>query len=177
MMKKNAFISAVTLGVLLIFGLTSISFAQLRENVGNDAALSGPTIKQNPSEGADLSNLFNMQMDHSYSMMFSNFGGQMQNMNAYTNTMHFFFTDDLTGRLDVSMLHSPFGNSVMGNDNAMDSQIMIRNAELNYQIGENSNIRFQFQQVPGYGMNPYGMSPWSGYQRSPFNSSIHDPNF
>lgn len=173
MMKKSAFISAVSICVLFVFGLTAISFAQLREDANNNSGLSGPIMKQNPSEGADFGNLFNMQMDHSYSMMFSNFGGQAQNVNAYTNTMHFFFSEDLTGRLDVSMLHSPFGNSFMSNSNAMDTQFMIRNAELNYQISDKSNIRLQFQQVPGYGMNPWS----SGLHRDPFNSSLHDPNF
>lgn len=173
MMKKSAFISSVTIFVLLLFGLTSISFAQLREDISNNTALSGPIVKENPSEGANLGNLFNMQMDHSYSMMISGFGGQMQSMNAYTNTMHFFFTEDLTGRLDVSMLHSPFGNSFMSTDNGMNSQLMIRNAELNYQISDKSNIRLQFQQVPGYGMNPWS----SNLYRNPFNSSLHDRNF
>jgi hypothetical protein len=173
MMKKSAFVSAVSIVALLLFGLSSISSAQLREDVGNNTALTGPTVKQNPSEGADLSNLFNMQMDHSYSMMFSSFGGQFQNMNAYTNTMHFFFSEDLTGRLDLSVLHSPFGNSLMSNNNGMDPQLMIRNAELNYQISDKSNIRIQFQQVPGYGTNPWS----SGLYQDPFNSPFHDRNF
>lgn len=173
MLKNSAFISAVSIFVLLLFGLSSIASAQLRENVGSSAELTGPIVKQDLSEGANLGNLFNMQMDHSYSMTFSSFGGQMQNMNAYTNTMHFFFTEDLTGRLDLSVLHSPFGNNFMSNDNGMNTQFMIRNAELNYQISDKSNIRLQFQQVPGYGMNPWS----SNLYRNPFNSSLHDRNF
>lgn len=173
MMKKSAFISAVSIFVLLLFGLSSITSAQLREDVGDNSALTGPTVKQNPSKGADLSNLFNMQMGHSYSMMFSSFGGQFQNLNAYTNTMQFFFSEDLTGRVDLSVLHSPFGNNFMSNDNGMDTQLMIRNAELNYQISDKSNIRIQFQQVPGYGTNPWS----SGLHRGPFNSPFHDRNF
>lgn len=173
MLKKSAFIPAVSIIVLLLFGISSIASAQLRENIGSSADLTGPVVKQNHSEGSNLSNLFNMQMDHSYSMMFSSFGGQMQNMNAYTNTMHFFFTEDLTGRVDLSLLHSPFGNNFMSNNSGMNTQFMIRNAELNYQISNKSNLRLQFQQVPGYGMNPWT----SDLYRNPFNSSFHDRNF
>lgn len=132
----------------------------------------GPVVKQNdPSEGANLGNLFNMQMDHSYSMMLSTFGnGQYHSMNAYTNTMHFFFSEDLTGRLDLSLMHSPFGSSLAPNSNGMDTQFMIRNAELNYKISDRSNIKVQFQQVPHYGMSPFGYN-------NPFGTPYYDRNF
>jgi hypothetical protein len=172
-MKKNAFSVVISL-IIFLFGLSAITQAQLRRDQSRNSDLTGPVVKQDPSKGANLGNLFNMQMDHSYSMMFSNFGGQMQNMNAYTNTMHFFFSEDLTGRLDLSLLHSPFGNSFMSNQGGLGTKFMIRNAELNYQINEKSNIRFQFQQVPTYGANP-----WSSgfYNRNPFYSPFDDRNF
>jgi hypothetical protein len=174
MMKKPVFISALCVFVLLVFGMSSISHAQLREDQPTSSDFTGPVLKQNPSQGANLSNLFNMEMSHSYSMMFSNFGGQTYNMNAYTNTMQFFFSDNLTGRVDMSVLHSPFGNSFASNSNGMNTQFMIRNAELNYQLSEKSNIRIQFQQVPA----GYGMSPWStGFHRSPYNSTFDGRNF
>ena len=179
MKKKTAFITTVSFLVLFLMGLNSISHAQLRSDANRSSDLMGPIVKQeDPSKGADWSNLFNMQMDHSYSMTFSSFGGQFQNMNAYTNTMHFFFSDDLTGRMDLSLLHSPFGNSMMSPNNSgngMDTQFLIRNAELNYQINDRSNIRIQFQQVPSYG---YGMNPWSsGMRNNPFNSPFYGRNF
>lgn len=171
-MKKSSFLPFVAVLVILTIGLHSLASAQLRKDLDNSSELMGPVIKQNPSEGSNLGNLFNMQMDHSYSMMFSSFGGQMQNMNAYTNTMHFFFSDKLTGRVDVSLLHSPFGNSFMPNNNGtgngMNTEFILRNAELNYQISDKSNISIQVQQLPNhYGMNPWGM----GHQRyNPFYS-------
>jgi hypothetical protein len=174
-MKKTIFISALTVCFSLLFLLSTLTHAQLRADKQNNSELMGPVVKQNPSEGANLGNLFNMQMDHSYSMMFSSFGGQFQNMNAYTNTMHFFFSEDLTGRVDLSVLHSPFGNSFMSNNSGIDANFLIRNAELNYQINEKSNISIQFQQVPRYGINPW--SSGFGYNRGPFNSPFHDRNF
>ncbi len=177
MMKKTAFSITVGLFILFFAGFSSVSYGQLRDQLNKSSDLMGPIIKQgDPSKGANLSNLFNMEMDHSYSMMFSSFGGQFQNLNAYTNTMRFFFSEDLTGQVDLSVLHSPFGNNLMPNSNSnnMDTKFMISNAELNYQINDRSNIRIQFQQVPG----GYGMNPWSsGMHRGPFASPFHDRNF
>lgn len=175
MMKKITFISIVSLLLFLLAGIGTTSDAQLRSEANRNAELMGPITKQaDRSDGANLSNLFNMQMNHSYSMMFSSFGGQFQNMNAYTNTMHFFFSDDLTGRVDLSVLHSPFGNSMMSpNSGGMDTQLLIQNAELNYQISDRSNIRIQFQQVPSHGMGPWS----SGMHRSPFGSPFSGRNF
>jgi hypothetical protein len=175
MMKKTAFISTASLLILLFIGLGTTTHAQLRSEANNTSELMGPITKQvDRSEGANLGNLFNMQMDHSYSMMFSSFGGQMQNMNAYTNTMHFFFSEDLTGRVDLSLMHSPFGNSMMSpNSGGMDTQLLIRNAELNYQISDRSNIRIQFQQLPNYGMGGWS----SGMGHNPFRSPFYGRNF
>lgn len=175
-MKKATLLSATSILLLLLLGLSSLSQAQLRKDLTSSSDLTGQVIKrQDPSQGAKLGNLFNMQMNHSYSMNFASYGGQFQNMNAYTNTMQFFFSEDLTGRVDLQLLHSPFGNnSFMGNSNTgMDMEFRVRNAELNYQISENSSIRLQFQQVPSYGFNP-----WSGRSyHSPFNSPFRDRNF
>lgn len=175
-MKKATLLSATSVLLLLLLGMSSLSQAQLRKDLTSSSDLTGPIIKQqDPSQGANLGNLFNMQMSHSYSMNFASYGGQFQNMNAYTNTMQFFFSEDLTGRVDLQLLHSPFGNnSFMGNNSTgMDMEFRVRNAELNYQISENSSIKLQFQQVPGYGFNP-----WTGRSYSnPFNSPFGDPNF
>lgn len=174
-MKNVSIISAVSVLMLLIFGFCSLANAQLREEQTRSSDLMGPIVKENPSDGANLSNLFNMRMDHSYSMNFSSWGGQVQNMNAYTNTMRFFFSEDLTGRVDLQVLHSPFGNNMMSNNNSpgMDMDVLIRNAELNYQISDNSNISIHFQQVPNYGLTPWS----SGAYRNSYNSPFRDRTF
>ena len=167
-MKNISTYSLVSLFLVFMLGISTISHAQLRKEQTRSSDLMGP------SEGANIGNLFNMQMNHSYSMNFASWGGQMQNMNAYTNTMQFFFSEDLTGRVDLQLLHSPFGNSYMSNNNSgMDMKFLIRNAELNYQISENSNVSIQFQQVPSY-----GLSPWSsGLYNRPYNSPFQEPTF
>src|SRR5699024_3182238 len=151
--------------VLLIAG-SSISYAQLRKNKTNIDEYRGPVFRQNdPSDGAKLSNLFNMTMDHSYTMAFGSAGGHYRNLNMYTNTMRFYFTKKLTGRLDLSILHSPFGNGNIGGLNAENEvRFIIRNAELNYDISENSSLHIRFQQLPyGYGRNRFGRGYYSPF--------------
>lgn len=147
----------------------SVSHAQLREAKTDISEYSGPIIKQDePSDGANLGNLFNMTMSHSYSMNFGSFGGTYRNMNAYTNTMQFYFTDKLTGRLDLSLLHSPFGgNNLNGLGTDSEVDFIIRNAELNYELSENTSLHIQFQQRPfgyranrGFGFNRLNFSPF-----------------
>ncbi len=170
-MNKLSFISILVLVFVLI---NSLSFAQLRDNQFKSSDDRNGIIKVHDQEPGTWNNLFNMTMDHSYSMMFGSFGGEYQNLNAYTNTMHFFFSDKMTGRLDLSVLHSPFGNSYLnGGASNQNVDFIIRNAEINYQLSEKSNITFQFQQIPSYG---YG----NGYynRRSPFsNHPFYGPNY
>ena len=94
-------------------------------------------------------------------MNFGSVGGSYQNVNSYTNTVNIMFSDNLTGRVDVSFLHSPFGGSdFVNSNNSLNGEILIRNAELNYKISDNAHIRFQYQQLPrgyGYFNSGYGM--------------------
>jgi hypothetical protein len=144
--------------------------AQLREDLPRYNDFSGPIINSQTSTVQSwLSNFFqnNVTMSHSYSMSFGAVGGSYQNVNAYTNTLNFMFTPDFTGRLDVSFLHSPFGGSGFVNtNNNLGGQVIIRNAELNYKLGDNARIQLQYQQLPaGYGYyNPYGLGAF-GYNR------------
>src|SRR5699024_9761286 len=133
---------------VLMFASTAVSYAQLRKDrIANDE-YSGPIFKkEDPSEGANLSNLFNMTMDHSYVMTFGSVDGHYRNLNMYTNTMRFYFTEKLTGRVDLSILHSPFGGSNINGLNAQNEvKFIIRKAELDYDISENSSLHIRFQQ-------------------------------
>jgi len=163
-MKKTILIS-----LLLVFGFTAIAEAQFRENVSQSSDYTGAVIKTNQtSPVGDFMNLLNMTMDHSYSMTFSSIGGQFQNLNAYTNHMTFGLSEDLTGHLDVSVLHSPFGNSFMNsNFDNLGSRIIIDRAQLDYQISPNANLSIQFSQRPYY-YPPFGTYPGSVSGRNYF---------
>jgi hypothetical protein len=156
---KGTFLLAV------IFLTTAfIAEAQFRKDLVYDPDEYTTTLSHQGNQGSVGSwmNLLNMTMSHSYSMTFSNFGGRMQNMNAYTNHMFFDISDRLNAQVDVSLLHSPFGNSFMNNNN-LGTQIIIDQARLDYRLSSNAMISFQFSQRPAY----YGFGP---YSRSPFFS-------
>lgn len=154
---------------LLIFGTAN---AQLRSDLSSPYDYSGPIINRSaPTVESGLNRFFNsIKMDHSYSMSFSSYGGGYQNVNAYTNTLTFDISPRMDGRVDVSFLHSPFGNNLAQGQTSFQNQVIIRNAELNYKISDNATIRFQYQQLPsgyygygGYGYDPFGYSRFGRY--------------
>ncbi|MFN1835841.1 hypothetical protein AB2B38_011300 [Balneola sp. MJW-20] len=158
--------------LILAFSLTL--HAQKRDDLVKPHEYSGPFVNTRAlSVESGLANFFKnrVRMSHSYSMNFASMGNSFQNVNAYTNTLEFFFSEDLTGRVDVSFLHSPFGGSGMYGNN-MSPQVMVRNAELNYRIGDNTRIQLQYQQQPrGFGYGRFGGfgNRFYGYDRyNPF---------
>lgn len=168
MKKALLSISLVCVFTLL---LSAVSYGQFKDQETKRSEYSGPIIKKDdPSDGANLGNLFNMKMTHSYSVNFGTFGGQMMNMNAYTNSMQFFFNEDLTGQVNVSLLHSPFGQPNAYDFNKQNSFDVALNAQIDYQINDNMNLHFEVNKYPdsyGYG-SAYGRySNTSPFQYGP----------
>lgn len=159
----------LTTFVFAILLSTQLS-AQLRDNLSKSYEFSGPIINnQAPTVQTWLNDFFqnNITMSHSYSMNFGAVGGSYQNVNSYTNTVNIVFSEDLTGRVDVSFLHSPFGGSdFVNSNNNLNGEVIIRNAELNYQISDNAHIKFQYQQLPrNYGFFNRGYGMFDRYDR------------
>jgi hypothetical protein len=150
--------------IVLTFGAVSIAEAQLRQDLNRSNDYTGAVIKTDQSGSGvlgDLMESLNMSMSHSYSMNFGSIGGQFQNLNAYTNHMTFDFSENLTGHVDLSVLHSPFGNSFMNmGNNDLGARVIIDRAQLDYQISPNSHISIQFSQRPYY--SPFGMGSMYG---------------
>lgn len=133
--------------------------AQYRNHTPRPGDWTGSIIKTDNTPRSILGGV-DFSMHHSYEMNFVSFSGQGYNQNMYTNTMVFGFTDRLRGRVDLALAHSPFGNGLMTQGNEV--RFMVRNAELNYQFGKNSNLSIHFSQMPQYGYGygygqPYGM--------------------
>ncbi len=150
------------LPLIVIFLVTDAS-AQLRGDISSPYDYQGNIIdSKSATVQSRLASFFqnNVEFSHSYSMTFSSFGGSYQNLNAYTNTMNIAFNERLQGRVDVSFFHSPFGGNNMYSSNLDQPQVMISNAELNYKISDNANIRFQYRRSP---YNSYSLSPF-GYR-------------
>ena len=144
--------------ILLSFGITMLAEAQFRQDLNRDINDYSATVSHTQSNTVgSWMNMLNMTMSHSYSMTFSNFGGQMQNLNAYTNHMFFDVSDRIDAQLDVSVLHAPFGNSFMSPDNSLGTQIIIDQARIDFRPSENTRISVQFSQRPYYStFGPYG---------------------
>lgn len=158
----------ILLAGLLALPLTQLQ-AQFRSDAGSSLDRTGPIVRTQNQESNSLFGLMDFRMDHSYEMTMGSFGGDMYNRNTYTNTMHLMFNENLYGRVDLAMSHSPFGSGFMGqNDQA---QFYVRNAELNYKFNENTRIQVRFQQIPhGYGYG-YGYYPPHYFHRS----RMHNP--
>ncbi len=111
--------------VLILLTTALVANAQLREDLSYQPEQYTTSVSTSQHSGpGNWMNMLNMTMSHSYSMNFSNFGGQMQNINAYTNHMFFDVSDRFKAQLDVSVLHSPFGNSFMNNENILGTRIV-----------------------------------------------------
>lgn len=157
---------------LLSFLITATAFGQLRKDLSTPYDYSGNIINRDvPTVQNGLNKFFSsIKMNHSYSMNFSSFGGSYQNVNAYTNTLTFDLSPKMSGRVDVSFLHSPFGNNLAQGQTGFQNQVRIQNAELNYKINDKSFIRLQYSQVPsgyyGYGYNPYRYNGYSRFGRN-----------
>ncbi|MEX0779580.1 MAG: hypothetical protein WD491_10685 [Balneolales bacterium] len=162
MNKKTALIIPLLSAIIFITVQVDAS-AQYKTDLPSDYNKTGAVTKQTEPIGNEkVLGLFNFNMDHSYEMSMSSIGGNTYNQNFYTNTMHFDFNEDLYGRVDLGVAHSPFGNSLMGNSQGLmgndQAQILIRNAELNYKLNDNTRFSISFQQQParyghGYGYN------------------------
>jgi len=178
-MKRFATTFLLSAGLILSAGFSAM--AQLREQAPSPLNYTGPvtkTVKVTEDQKGllDLFNIRNVKMQNSYEMTFSSFGGQFYNQNIFTNTMFMNFTPRLSGRLDISLAHSPFGHGII--TNGQKPRVFIRNAELNYKLGKNSSIHFQFSEMPfanPYG--PFGGYGYGGYYGNPFyNNGFYNNN-
>jgi hypothetical protein len=175
-MRTLRYLAILPLVALFIAIDANQSIAQLRSDVPSPYIITNPTVVQN-RVATDTRNAFglaNFSMGHSYEMSFGSFGGNAYNQNMYTNTMLLDFNDRLTGRLDLSLAHSPFGDNLPGMSNG--AQIFVRNAMLNYAISDRSNITIQFQQIPG-GMGLYGNPYGNGFGAYPYMNSRFNQSY
>ena len=157
------------LGCALMLCVASVSYGQKKADETQQSAYSGPIIRQhNPSDGANLSNLFNMKMHQSLSASVGTFGGYVMNTEAFTNSMDFFFSKNLTGQLDISLLTSPFTQNNFYGVGAQKNLQFALDAQLNYQINKNLDVHLEINKAPaGYGYYPgaygrYGAFPYRG---------------
>lgn len=94
-------------------------------------------------------------MQQSYSLSFMSLGGHTISQGLYLNTMTYRFSPKLVARLQLGMLHQPFG----GFSNLPSGRsLFVSGAEIRFQPRKNLTLHFQYGAVPGgyYGYGPYG---------------------
>ena len=113
-----------------------------------------------------LGQLFNaetLDFSHSYEASYSAGAGGSVSLGIYTASMRWQPTSYLAGRVDVGVMHSPFGSSQiqsgLGLEGAGDTRVFLRNAELAFRPTENAVLHLSVRQ------SPYGAyaSPHGGY--------------
>jgi hypothetical protein len=139
----------------LIAGTATASHAQLRHEEPTPYQWTGSILRSAPiaQSSALPFGMKGFRMSHSYEMTMGTFGGQTYNQNYYTNSMALQFNDKMTGKLDVAVAHSPFGNGMMMNQGP---RVFVRNAEFQYQFSPKTQLSVSFQQHPwNRYQNPY----------------------
>lgn len=153
--------SIVASAVIVAFAVAGTAFAQLKTRVEEKPKVSESIVR--PVGSGSFLGLFtpaNFSMRHSYSFSYMLMSGRTLGVGMYTNSMFYKVSDPLNLRLDVSMMHTPFGSNSKQFYNNL-KKIFINRAELNYRPSEKLFIQFQFRQLP---FDPY----WGYY--SPYNS-------
>ncbi|NWF50038.1 MAG: hypothetical protein HXY49_05805 [Ignavibacteriaceae bacterium] len=159
--------------ILLVIVLSTISFAQFREN-----GLPKPTVKDgivDQSSGSffNFLNSDNFMMKHTFNVSYTAGGNMGLALTTYTNSMFYRFADNLNVRADISFIHSPYNTFGKDFQNNL-SGIYLSRAAINYRPWEDVSITLQYRNLPGsYYYNPYYGYYGFGY----FNQYDDDPFF
>ncbi len=175
--------TALAAGFVLVLAIATPSQAQLRQDARAFAAQSTPRL-YSAGDGFSLQSLFSPQhfkMAQSYELSAGSVGGSAYSLGLYTNSLMWQFSQKLAARVDLSVAHSPFGNSnrfaqsLAGQDGQQPFRFFVQNAEVAYRPSENMELRFSYRQSPygafysPYGYNPYARGMGMGYHTAPGN--------
>lgn len=121
-----------------------------------------------------------LKFGQSYEASYSAGAGGSLGLGVYTASLQWQPTARLAGRVDVGVMHSPFGSSqiqgALGLDGAGDTRVFLRNAELAYRPTDNATLHLSVRQSPyGAYAAPYGYGGaygYGAYGRSGFGLSV-----
>jgi len=131
---------------LLVLGVGATASAQFKSR--GETSVSESFVRQD--DGGLLFGWFDpskLVMHQSYSLSYMTSGGHNLSLGMYTNSLSYRFSDPLSVRFDVSLMHSPYNNlgSRLGSDL---TGIYLTNAQLDYRPSDNTLFRVQFRQLP-----------------------------
>ncbi len=139
-MNKVLALSLVTMVVCVS------SLAQLKSKVDATTTVGESLMKTGGSDPwFGLLDFSKLSMRHSYSLSYTNFGGQGLSLGMLTSSLMYKLSDALDLQTDISLMHSPY--SSFGNRNDL-SGLFLNRAELNYRPTDNLWFQLQFRQVP-----------------------------
>ncbi len=132
---------------LILFTLFTFSVnAQLKTNTGQPIDIRGGITSPVPGSLLSFLDRDHFRMTQSYGMSYYSGGGQSGTLGMYTNSMNFRLSDPLLLRLNIGVMHQPFG-APKGSKN-QNAQVM-QGMELIYR----PNKYFQFQ--AGFSNTPF----------------------
>ena len=164
MVKVDGMKTSIIIATLVfLFGTAS---AQLKTQIDGQQSISNALIR--PLSAESFTGLFDpnrFSMRHSFSLGYVSGGGNGLSLASYTNSMNYKLADPLDVRMDITLQGSPFGSYGSPTQNNL-SKLFISNAQMNYRMGDNMRIQFQYQQLPysQWLMN----DPFSPYRSSMF---------
>lgn len=110
-------------------------------------------------------------MHQSYSMSISSFGsGQNFTEGLYTNTLTYHFDAPAVMRLDIGLIHDPFGTQQFGNK-SNNAQLFLKNISFDYKPTPNSVLSVGFRQIP------FSMNSFYNLERSFYRPAFSDDYF
>ncbi|MEN8192901.1 MAG: hypothetical protein ABFS12_08795 [Bacteroidota bacterium] len=158
--------------IFILLFISTASLAQFKDGDKNSATIRNGITNYSPSSFfLDFFNPNRFQMNHSVSMSYSSFGGQGLALSTYTNSMAYYFTDNLNIEVDASLVASPYSSLGTDHQNSING-IYLSRAQLNYSPIKNMNITVQYLNQPP-GSFYYRGSNWG----SPFGYSRFRPGF
>lgn len=137
--------------------------------------MTGPSLF---SQGArpPVIDLSRLDLHHSYSLSWMSGGGRSVSGGEYTGTMLYQFNSPVWLRMDVGVMHDPFGSQAAAYSGSA-AQVYLKNLSLTWKPSASTTVQFGYHQIPagyaGWWDRPFGYSrfgsswlhdsPWNGF--------------
>lgn len=148
----------------MIFLICVSAHAQFRTQTVNRVDVKSGITTPVPGTLADFLNPDRFYMNQSYGLTYYTGGGQSGSVGMYTNSLNFKLSNPLFLRVDMGVMHQPFG----GPKGVEQKAQFMHGAELIYKPNKN------FQMQVGYSTTPYYNSGFGMYQNPFGNNGMYD---
>lgn len=147
---------------LLMFSFPLVGLTQLVEQppaTTAGALFSSPSRFQPTSGFASFINLNRLHVQHTYQSAVMFGAGEPLTESEYINTMMYKFESPVWLRMDIGVIHDPFGTQQFGN-NSYNAQIYLKNLSLDWKPTSNTTFSFGFRQGVYSPMQYFQRSGW-----------------